>query len=117
MNAILIICYVLFAVGGSTLIKYGGLSKIASLITLPIVNINISFISLLGIVCYGLSFAVYILLLNKLDLSFLSPITIGIVYVLLMITAALVFNESFTIIKIIGCSLILGGIMLVLVTK
>ncbi len=117
MNIFLIIGYVLFAVGGSTLIKYGGLSKVTSLITLPIVNVNISLISILGILCYGLSFVLYIFLLNKFDLSFISPITIGVVYVLLMITAVLVFNEQFTILKTIGCALILAGIMLVLTSK
>jgi small multidrug resistance pump len=117
MNLLLVVLYVVFAVGGSTLIKYGGLSKVTSLITLPIVGVSISFISLLGVLFYGLSFLLYILLLNKFDLSFISPITIGIVYVLLMITAAVVFKEQFTIIKTIGCAVILAGIMLVLTQK
>ena len=117
MNIILIIGYVIFAVGGSTLIKYGGLTKVVSLITLPIVNVNISLISILGILSYGLSFVLYVLLLNKFDLSFISPITIGVVYVLLMITAVVIFNEQFTLLKTVGCALILAGIMLVLATK
>lgn len=117
MNAILIISYIIFAVGGSTLIKYGGLSKAAALFTIPIVNVHMSLVSLLGVLCYGLSFVLYVLLLNKLDLSFLSPITIGVVYVLLMVTAVVVFSEQFTLAKIIGCTLILIGVMLVLISK
>lgn len=117
MNLALIVAYVVLAVGGSTLIKYGGMTKVASLITLPIVNVSISTVSLLGIVCYGLSFAVYILLLNRFELSFISPVTIGIVYVLLMVTAVVVFNEQFTIAKTIGCALILAGIMLIVLTS
>ena len=117
MNAVLILLYIVFAVGGSTLIKYGGISKAASLITIPIVHVHLSVISLLGIFCYGLSFIFYIFLLNKLDLSFLSPITIGVVYVLLMGTAVVVFDEQFTLAKIIGCTLILVGVMLVLLSK
>lgn len=114
MNVALVILYIIFAVGGSTLIKYGGISKIASLFTVPVVNVSISIISLLGIICYGLSFLFYIFLLNKLELSLLSPITIGVVYVMLMITAVIVFHEQFTPAKIIGCVLILIGVMLVL---
>lgn len=117
MNVALIILYVIFAVGGSTLIKYGGMAKAASLIVLPIVNVNISLISIIGILCYGLSFAVYILLLNKFDLSFISPVTVGAVYVLLMVTAAVIFHEQFTIIKTVGCALILAGILLVIAAK
>ena len=114
MNVILIILYVVFAVGGSTLIKYGGIAKLAALFTVPIVNVSFSAISVLGILCYGASFVLYTFLLNRLDLSFVSPVTIGIVYILLMITAVIVFGEQFTIIKTIGCALILAGIFMVL---
>lgn len=117
MNIALIVLYVIFAVGGSTLIKYGGLAKATSLIVLPIVHVSISLISILGIACYGVSFLLYILLLNKFDLSFISPLTIGIVYVLLMATAVVVFNEQFTTLKTIGCTLILIGIFLILLKK
>lgn len=114
MSLLLIALYVIFAVGGSTLIKYGGLEKSASLVLLPIVNVNISAASILGVVFYGLSFLLYIILLNKFDLSFISPLTIGLVYVLLMVTAVVVFNEHFTTVKTIGCTLILVGILLIL---
>jgi drug/metabolite transporter (DMT)-like permease len=114
MNIALVVLYVVFAVVGSTLIKYGGLAKVASLLVLPIVHVSISIITLLGIVSYGLSFILYILLLNKFDLSFISPLTVGIVYVLLMLTAVVVFNEQFTLIKTLGCTLILIGIFLIL---
>lgn len=117
MNVLLIVLYVVFAVGGSTLIKYGGLAKISSFFMVPIVNVSISFVTMLGILCYGLSFLLYIFLLNKFDLSFISPVTIGVVYVLLMITAVFVFSEQFTPLKIVGCALILVGILLVLINK
>jgi drug/metabolite transporter (DMT)-like permease len=117
VNIALIVLYVIFAVGGSTLIKYGGLAKAASLLTIPIVHVSISLISILGIGCYGISFVLYILLLNKFDLSFISPLTIGIVYVLLMATAVVVFHEQFTVLKTLGCTLILAGIFLILLTK
>lgn len=117
MDAILVILYAIFAVGGSTLIKYGGLAKVTALFTVPIVNVSVSPISILGILCYGASFILYVFLLNRLPLSFVSPVTIGLVYVLLMITAVLVFGEQMTTIKIIGCGLILAGILLVLAAK
>lgn len=117
MDIALIVLYVVFAVGGSTLIKYGGLQKAVSLLVLPVVHVRISLVSLVGIACYGVSFLLYILLLNKFDLSFISPLTIGIVYVLLMITALVIFNEHFTVLKTLGCTMILAGIFLILLTK
>lgn len=117
MNIILILLYVVFAVGGSTLIKYGGTLKEVSLLTIPYVNVNVTLISLTGILSYGLSFFLYIVLLNKFDLSFISPLTIGIVYVLLMVTAVIFFNEQFTLMKTIGCTLVLVGILLILLNS
>jgi drug/metabolite transporter (DMT)-like permease len=113
----LIALYVIFAVGGSTLIKYGGIAKVATLITIPLIHIQASLITLAGIVLYGLSFLFYVILLNKFDLSFISPITIGLVYVFLMVTAIVVFNEQFTLLKTIGCVLILVGVLLVIITN
>lgn len=117
MNIILIVLYVIFAVGGSTLIKYGSLEKVVSFMTVPIVNVGLSVASLIGILCYGLSFILYIILLSKFDLSFISPITVGLVYVLLMITAAFFFQEQFTLLKITGCMIILAGILMIISGK
>lgn len=117
MSTLLIILYVVFAVGGSTLIKYGSLAKSVVMFTLPVVHTNFSLVSLLGVLCYGFSFLLYVLLLSKFDLSFISPITIGVVYVLLMFTAALLFSEQFTVLKTIGCVMILSGVLLILTNK
>lgn len=114
MNILLIILYIVFAVGGSTLIKFGGTVKSAALLTVPVVNVSISPISLAGILFYGMSFLFYIFLLNRMELSVLSPVTIGVVYVLLMVTAAIVFGEQFTVVKTIGCVMILAGVIMVL---
>lgn len=116
-NFLLIFFYIVFAVSGSTLIKYGGITKLATLFTVPVVNVSISVITLLGIACYGLSFLMQIVLLNKFSLSFITPITTGLIYVFLMITAVIIFSEHFTPLKIIGCTLILAGVMLVIATK
>lgn len=117
MNIALIVLYVIFAVTGSTLLKYGGLEHIKTLFTVPFVNINISLVTLIGFICYGLSFLIYTVLLNKFDLSFISPLTVALVYILLMITAFVIFKEPITITKIIGCSLILIGILLMIKGK
>ena len=116
MNIFLIIAYVVSAVSGSTLIKLGGLS-VGSVysFTIPWINLRLSVMSLFGILFYGISFFLYIILLNRFDLSFISPI--GLVYLLLMLTAVVFFNESFTIIKTIGCVLILVGVLIIAATN
>lgn len=116
MNVILIILYVVFAVSGSTLMKYGGIANVKHFLV-PLVNINVSLITLLGFIFYGLSFLTYIVLLNKFDLSFISPLTVALVYVFLMITAFVVFKEPITFQKMLGTAFILIGIMLMVIKK
>ena len=117
MNIVFIVLYVIFAVTGSTLIKYGGLEQVKTLFTVPFVNISVSWVTLIGFICYGTSFLLYTNLLNKFDLSFKSTLTVALVYILLMITAFVIFKEPITTTKIIGCSLILIGILLMIKGK
>lgn len=117
MNIALMIIYVIAAVAGSTLIKLGSDAGMKTVFIVPFVNMHISLVSILGVLAYGLSFVTYIVLLTRFDLSFVSPLLVGFVYVFLMITAFAVFKESMTLYKLIGCGLILIGIVLVLLKK
>jgi small multidrug resistance pump len=118
MNLLLMITYVISAVVGSTLMKYGtDASQSKPLFVLPHLGTSVSTTALLGIVAYGLSFMTYIVLLSRFDLSFISPLLLAIVYVMLMITAVIVFKEQFTLLKTVGCSFILLGIVLVLLKR
>jgi small multidrug resistance pump len=117
MNYILMVIYILAAVTGSTLIKYGSSEKMKVLFTTPVVHMNLSLITLLGILTYGISFVLYVILLSRFELSFISPLLVAFVYVLLMFTAFVFFKESFTFYKILGCSFILIGVILVLLRR
>lgn len=115
MDWIYVIFYVLFAICGSTLLKYGATAK--SLFVVPIVNMSISLMTFIGFLVYGISFLLYTILLSKFDLSFISPITTGTVYVLLMVTAFIFFREPITFNKITGSLLIIVGILFMVVKK
>ena len=117
LNVILMIVYIISAVLGSTLIKFGSQHTTKTLFVAPIVNMNVSIITIIGVLAYGISFLTYVVLLTKFDLSFISPLLVAFVYILLMLTAVMVFKESFTLYKTIGCILILAGIILVLIRK
>ena len=117
INYIFLVFYVIFAVTGSTLLKFGSSVNAKSLFVVPFIDMKISLISLLGFITYGLSFILYTILLSKFDLSFISPLTVGIVYVLLMITAFVFFKENITLLKLTGSSLILIGILLMVTSK
>ena len=117
MNFVLLILYFILSVSGSTFIKLGSSETVKTIFTIPIINMNFSFYSLLGFIMYGASFILYTILLSRFELSFISPLTVGIVYILLMLTAFIFFKEPITTFKVIGSILILAGIILMVIKK
>lgn len=113
MNIILLASYILLSTGGATLVKLGGNPKMPQLFTVPYFDFPVSFVTLLGVIGYSLSFLLFIVLLNKLELSYLTPVATGVSYALLMGASILVFNEGFSLIKTVGCILILVGVIMV----
>jgi drug/metabolite transporter (DMT)-like permease len=71
-------------------------------------NFNI----LLGLVCYGLGFLVWLIVLAKAEVSYAYPL-ISLGYVFTAILAWLLFNEALTDIRIAGILLICIGVYLI----
>jgi drug/metabolite transporter (DMT)-like permease len=112
MDKLLIAIYIAATVGGLVLLKLGtGVGSPISLADGRLV-LNISALALLGIIVYGVSFLLYIVLISKFNLSYIVPLTTGIVYVLIFVTSYFIFKESFTPLKIIAVIMIMGGVVL-----
>jgi hypothetical protein len=112
MNYIILILYAIFAVTGSNLMKLGG--TMAKSINIPIIDINISLLSIVGFISYGISFVLYFILLNKFELSFVSAMTLSLVYSLLFLSSIFLFHETFTMSKLFGFLFILIGALLII---
>ena len=90
--------------------QIGGLSGlIKSLLNIRFLITHFKFV--LGMICYALSFLTWMFLLSKQALSTIYPLTVGIVYALIMIASVVFFHEQFTLYKIIGVILIGLGIL------
>ena len=109
--------YLFFAISGATLMKYGGLEHVKKIFTIPLINMEISFITIMGFACYGISFILYFIILSKYNISFVSIFSVGVIYILLMIVAFLVFKEPITTTKIVGSAIMLIGIAILLLNK
>ncbi len=112
-----IILYIFLTVSGLVLLK-GGLAQtqllglgdlIKNLLNFRFLLAHLKFI--LGILCYGSSFVTWMFLLSKQDLSRIYPLTVGIVYALIMIASVVFFHEQFTLYKVIGVILIGLGVL------
>lgn len=106
----LVLINALLSVGGGVIFKYG--SKYTSGINLNIIgyNISISYISVIGLIIYGLSFLVGMFLVATNDLSKLTPIGNGLVFIFATLAGYYIFAETITLTKLFGILLILLGI-------
>jgi drug/metabolite transporter (DMT)-like permease len=72
---------------------------------------NFNLLSFTGIVLYGVSFLTYFYLISKFDLGYIIPLTTAFVYIVIFIASYFIFHEVFTVMKIIGISLIVLGLI------
>lgn len=111
MKIILVIIYLMLTVSGLILMKLGGNSGEVA-IKEGVFNFNISLISALGFVCYICSFLLFTKIVLMFDLSYIMPLTTGIVQILTLVASYLVFKENLTLQSVMGASIVIIGIIL-----
>ena len=110
MKIVLIGIYLFMTVAGLVLMKYGknpGSIKVTD----GNINFGVSFISGIGLLCYIISFVLFTRIVIMFDLSYIYPITTGIVQILSLIASKIVFKENITIPALIGACLVIAGII------
>ena len=112
MFVVILLIYALMSVGGLTLFKLGAQRALNIGITSTAFSLQISWLSLLGLAMYVCSFLIYMGLVSKIQLSYLTPISTGVVYTLTLAAAILVFHETLTPFKMVGAAFVLVGIVL-----
>lgn len=76
------------------------------------INFGISPISLIGFICYICSFLLFTRIVVLFDLSYIMPLTTGIVQVLTLVASKVIFKENFSTQGIIGASIVIIGILI-----
>lgn len=112
MDKLLIVIYLSLTVGGLTLVKLGtNGSALFSKVDDRLVW-NIGLLTVLGILCYGLSFLLLMFLVSRYELSFIIPVTTALGQILIFIVAVTIFKEQFTVLKLLAITLIVTGVLL-----
>lgn len=113
MKILMIGIYLLLSASGLICFKLG--SSRTALITLIVHNaqMKLSTFSLVGILFYGCSFLLYLGLVSKYDLSYIVPVTTGIMYIIIFISSYIIFKEPITLVHVIGTILVLIGITMI----
>ena len=110
MKIVLVCIYLCMTVAGLVLMKYGenpGSIKVED----GSVSFGVSFISGIGLICYVISFVLFTRIVIMFDLSYIYPITTGIVQILSLIASKIVFKENISVQALVGASLVIIGIV------
>ena len=106
---IMFTCYVLLASSGSILFKLGSAN---SNLTLNIfgLTINYSIKMILGLLCYGCSFILWMLIVSRMNLTIAMPLSVAIVNTLVLVGSCLVLKEKITLLQGIGIFTVILGV-------
>lgn len=117
INYILIGLYLTFSLGGVFLFKIGCQKEFIISFSSGIFSMNISLMSIFGLLSYVVSFLLYMLLISKNEMTYIVPVTTGITYILTFILAVLLLKETISVNKLLGSALILIGVIIINLKK
>jgi len=109
---ILFVClYVLLSVSGIVLIKSGAATT-AFLFEGSVFQLKASLQTVAGFCCYIISFLMMIRMVALYELSYIVPITTGMVQILILLAAVFLFRERIAPVNLVGIFVVISGIVL-----
>lgn len=109
MMTILFILYVLLSSSGLILFKLGaGSSNIH--IHLFGLALNFSIKSIIGIMCYGCSFLLWLYIVSRMNLTIAMPLSIALVNTLVVIFSLIFLKEKINVTQIVGIFIVIAGV-------
>lgn len=82
-------------------------------VTSTIFSIRFSWKMLLGIVCYGCSFLLWLYIVSQMNLSLAMPLSVGLVNLLVLLGSAFFLKEQITVFQWAGVMVIVVGLALI----
>ncbi len=116
MKIFFVILYLILTVSGLILMKKGGNSGNLQLENGDI-SFSINWISAIGFICYICSFLLFTRMVIMFDLSYIMPLTTGIVQIITLIASSVIFKENISRQGIIGACIIIVGLVIMNLKK
>ena len=113
---IMFTCYVLLASSGLILFKLGSANSNLTL-NLFGLSINYSIKMILGLVCYGCSFILWMLIVSKMNLTIAMTLSLSLVNTLVLVESCVFLKEKITLLQGIGIFIIIFGVSLISIKK
>ena len=95
VKIVLVVIYMILTLSGLVLMKYGGNPGSVS-VKDGSINVGMSIISMIGLICYICSFLLFTRIVIMFDLSYIMPICTGIIQILTLVASYIVFKEQLT---------------------
>lgn len=115
-NVFIFIIYLIFSVSGIILVKIGGSSFSLNISKLDL-KLQIEWLSILGMVCYIFSFLLWMIIIPRYNLSFIVPISVGLVQILVLFAAVFILKEKVNLYNLLGVLTIIVGVILLNIKK
>lgn len=112
MQIVTIILYAAISVTGLTLVKLGSGNPLSFSLGQAGFSFSAGWVTLLGLLLYVISFLIYMTLVAKNNLTYLTPVSSAVVYILTTLVSLIVFRENMAPLQWIGWTLILVGAFL-----
>jgi drug/metabolite transporter (DMT)-like permease len=110
---VVIFCiYLFFSAVGLLLIKIGGKGTSLS-VNNNFLKMDINLLLLMGMICYIVSFLLYIYIINKQKLSYIVPVTAGVLNIVVFLLGVLILKEKINIYSVVGLILIILGVFFI----
>lgn len=106
---IMFTCYVLLASSGLILFKLGSTNNNLTLNIFGL-SINYSIKMILGLLCYGFSFILWMIIVSKMNLTIAMPLSVAIVNTLVVVGSCLVLKEKITLMQGVGIFIVILGV-------
>ena len=106
---IMFVFYVLLASSGLILFKLGNTNSNLTL-SLFGFKINYSIKMILGLLCYGCSFILWMMIVSKSNLTIAMPLSVALVNTLVIVESCLILKEKITLTQGIGIFIVILGV-------
>lgn len=107
---ILFILYVILSTSGLILFKLGSPDLSMGFVK-NMFSLNLPLLSLIGLMCYLVSFLLWMYIISKSEINFIVPLGVGVTNLAILGASYFVLNETISYTTIIGAALIIIGVV------
>jgi drug/metabolite transporter (DMT)-like permease len=118
IEIILAILYLITSALGLLLFKMGN-NQIKTIIYFQngAVQFLISYMAILGMLCYIASFITFMILVTRHNLTYILPVLTGCVYILVFLGAVFILKEKVSLLTVAGSIITIIGVLMIISTK